>query len=116
MDSFYSSVALCERLLAAQTNICGTLRKDGGEPRIIRELKNLRAGETGVRHNGRVMVVAWQAKRLVKMVKTSHQDRTQRVNMWQKGHSERVSQFKPGCVVQYSSCTNGVDKLDQNIA
>lgn len=30
MDHFYNSVALCERLLEAQTNACGTLRKNRG--------------------------------------------------------------------------------------
>ncbi|XP_077437694.1 N-acetyllactosaminide beta-1,3-N-acetylglucosaminyltransferase 2 isoform X1 [Vanacampus margaritifer] len=30
MDNFYNSIALCERLLAARTNVCGTLRKNRG--------------------------------------------------------------------------------------
>lgn len=81
MDNFYNYVALCERLLEAQTNFCGTLRKNRGEPQIIGELKknDLEMGERIVRHNERVMVIAWQDKRLVKMVTTCHQDRMQRV-------------------------------------
>lgn len=30
MDNYYNSVALCERLLDAKTNVCGTLRKNRG--------------------------------------------------------------------------------------
>ncbi|XP_041960142.1 piggyBac transposable element-derived protein 4-like isoform X2 [Alosa sapidissima] len=116
MDHFYNSVALCERLLGAQTNVCGTLRKDRGEPQLIGELTktDLRMREKVVRHNERVMVVAWQDKRLVKMVTTCHQDRMQKVNVWQRGR--KVSQYKPECIVAYNSSMNGVDKLDQNIA
>ena len=72
MDNFYNSVALCECLLGAQTNVCGTLRKNRGEPQIINKIKNtdLGVGEKLVWHNERVMVVAWQEKRLVRMVTT----------------------------------------------
>lgn len=118
MDNFYNSVGLCERLLGAQTNVCGTLRTNRGEPQIIREVKNnnLGAGEKVVRHNNKVMVVAWQDKRLVKMLTTCHQDRMQKVEVWQKGQKDKVSQMKPECVVAYNASMNGVDKLDQNIA
>ena len=79
MDNFYNSVALCERLLGVQTNVCGTLRKHRGEPQIISEMTktDLGVGEKVVRHNERVMVVAWQDKRLVRMVTTCHQDSMQ---------------------------------------
>ncbi|KAG7523075.1 hypothetical protein JOB18_038510 [Solea senegalensis] len=62
------------------------------------------------------MFVAWQDKRLVKMVTTCHQDKMHRVDVWQKGHKEKVPQFKPECVVANNLSMNGVDKLDQNIA
>uniref|UniRef100_A0A8C6NXJ7 PiggyBac transposable element-derived protein domain-containing protein n=1 Tax=Nothobranchius furzeri TaxID=105023 RepID=A0A8C6NXJ7_NOTFU len=118
MDNFYNSVALCERLLEAQTNVCGTLRKNRGEPQVIRDLvkTDLGIGDKVVRHNDKVMVVAWQDKRLVKMVTTCHQDGMQKVDVWQKGHKDKVAQFKPECVVAYNSHMNGVDKLDQNIS
>ncbi|XP_068171293.1 piggyBac transposable element-derived protein 4-like [Antennarius striatus] len=118
MDNFYNSVKLCEQLCKKKTNVCGTLRKNRGEPQIIREPSKTDLGEEGkvVRHNGRVLVLAWQDKRLVRMITTCHNDRMQRVEVWQKGQREKVAQFKPECVVQYNSCMNGVDKLDQNIA
>ncbi|XP_054614360.1 piggyBac transposable element-derived protein 4-like [Dunckerocampus dactyliophorus] len=118
MDNFYNSVALCEQLLKSKTNVCGTLRKNRGEPQIFRELTKSDLGVEGklVRHNGRVLVVAWQEKRLVKMVTTCHHDTMQRVEVWQKGHKEMEVQLKPECIVAYNACMNGVDKMDQNIA
>lgn len=63
-----------------------------------------------------MLVVAWQDKQPVKMVTTCHHDTMKRVEVWQKGHKEKVGQLKPECVVAYNNCMNGVDKLDQNIA
>uniref|UniRef100_A0A8C5E3K8 PiggyBac transposable element-derived protein domain-containing protein n=1 Tax=Gouania willdenowi TaxID=441366 RepID=A0A8C5E3K8_GOUWI len=105
MDNFYNSVVLCEPLLRAKTNVCGTLRKNRGESKIIRDLTKTWC----------VMVVAWQDKWLVKMVTTCHQDRMQRVEVWQRGPKTKVPQMKPLCVVAYNSSMNEVDKLDQNI-
>ena len=118
MDNFYNSVALCERLLGVQTNVCGTLRKHRGEPQIISEMTktDLGVGEKVVRHNERVMVVAWQDKRLVRMVTTCHQDSMQWVEVWRRGNRDKVAQLKPECVVAYNASMNGVDKLEQNIA
>ena len=118
MDNFYNSVALCERLLEVQTNVCGTLRKHRGEPQIISEMTktDLGVGEKVVRHNERVMVVAWQDKRLVRMVTTCHQDSMQWVEVWRRGNRDKVAQLKPECVVAYNASMNGVDKLYQNIA
>ncbi len=50
-----------------------------------------------MRHNGQVMVLAWQDKRVVKMVTTCHQDRMEKVDVWQRGHGIRVPQLKPEC-------------------
>ncbi|XP_062397738.1 piggyBac transposable element-derived protein 4-like isoform X2 [Sardina pilchardus] len=119
MDNFYNSVTLCELLLGAQTNVCGTLRKNRGEPPIVSEMTSktdLGVGEKVVRHNGRVMVVAWRDRQLVKMATTCHQDKMQRLDVWQRGCKYKVAQFKPECIVAYNSSMNGVDKLDQILA
>uniref|UniRef100_A0A8C5DHN0 PiggyBac transposable element-derived protein domain-containing protein n=1 Tax=Gouania willdenowi TaxID=441366 RepID=A0A8C5DHN0_GOUWI len=94
MDNFYNSVALCERLLRAKTNVCGTLRKNREEPKIISDLTktDLVVGERVMRHIESVMVVAWQDEWLVKMVTTCHQDRMQRVEVWQRGQKTKVFQ------------------------
>ena len=101
-----------------KTNVCGTLRKHRGEPQIISEMTktDLGVGEKVVRHNERVMVVAWQDKRLVRMVTTCHQDSMQWVEVWRRGNRDKVAQLKPECVVAYNASMNGVDKLEQNIA
>ncbi|XP_061585716.1 piggyBac transposable element-derived protein 4-like [Cololabis saira] len=116
MDNFYNSVALCERLVAANVNVCGTLRKNRGEPKVITEVTKSDLGTEGkiVRHKGGVKILARQDKRVVKMVTTCHQDRMERVDVWQKGQKHKVSQLKPECIVAYNACMNGVDKLDQN--
>ncbi|XP_048012275.1 piggyBac transposable element-derived protein 4-like isoform X2 [Megalobrama amblycephala] len=84
MDNLYNSVRLCERLLDVKTHVCGTIRKNRGEPPVIRDVRNadLRIGETIMRHNKNVMVLAWRDKQTVKMVTTFHQN-----NM---GHVESV--------------------------
>jgi len=117
MDNFYNSVGLCERLLDLKTHVCGTLRKNRGEPPVIREVSNadLGIGETIMRHSDRVMVLAWRDKQIVKMVTTFHQNNMENVEVWQKGHKDKVSQQKPACIVAYNNSMNGVDKLDQNI-
>ncbi|XP_061637355.1 heterogeneous nuclear ribonucleoprotein U-like protein 1 isoform X6 [Phyllopteryx taeniolatus] len=118
MDDSYNSVPLCELLLGAETNVCGTLRKNRGEPKIFSEMTKYELGAGGkvVRHNERVMVVVWQDKQLVRMVTTYHQDRMQKVKVLQKGRKDKGCQFKPECVVAYNSSMHGVDSLDQNIA
>ena len=70
----------------------GHLRKNQGEPQIIREVTKTDLGQGGkvVRHNGRVMVVVWQDIRQVKMVTTCHQDGMQKVDMWQRGRKDKV--------------------------
>ena len=62
------------------------------------------------------MVLAWQDKRLVKMVSTMHADTMETVEVKQKGSAEKVAQQKPTCVTDYNKYMNGVDRLDQNIA
>uniref|UniRef100_A0AAV2LNM7 PiggyBac transposable element-derived protein domain-containing protein n=1 Tax=Knipowitschia caucasica TaxID=637954 RepID=A0AAV2LNM7_KNICA len=116
MDNFYNSVSLSEHLLGKKTNVCGTLRKNRGEPKMIKEVTKTQVGDRIVRHNGKVMVVAWQDKRLVKMVTTCHHNTMEKVEVWQKGEKQKVPQWKPACVVEYNKCMNGVDKLDQNVA
>jgi len=114
MDNLYNSVQLCERLLDVKTHVCGTIRKNRGEPPIIRDA-DLRIGETIMRHKGNVMVLAWRDKQTVKMVTTFHQNNMERIEVWQRGHQEKVAKQKPACIVEYNHEMNGVDKLDQNI-
>lgn len=93
------------------------LEKNRGEPPVFRDIRNvdLRIGETIMRHNENVMVLAWRDKQTVKMVTTFHQNNIERVEEWQRGHQEKVAKQKPACIVEYNHDMNGVDKLNQNI-
>lgn len=117
MDNFYNSVPLCKHLLDLKTHVCGTIRKNRGEPPVIRDLRNadLRIGETVMRHIENVMVLAWRDKQTVKMVTTCHENNMEEVEVWQRGHQEKIAKQKPACIVEYNNAMNGVDKLDQNI-
>ena len=66
MDNYYNSIKMCKHLLRLKTHVCGTLRKHRGEPKAIKHLtlKNLKVGQTVMRHNGRAMVLAWRDKEL----------------------------------------------------
>ncbi|KAL7404530.1 hypothetical protein ABVT39_016045 [Epinephelus coioides] len=48
MDNYYNSISLCERLLDLDTHVCGTLRKNRGEPPVIQNMTkaDLPVGET----------------------------------------------------------------------
>ncbi|XP_077397630.1 heterogeneous nuclear ribonucleoprotein U-like protein 1 isoform X4 [Festucalex cinctus] len=113
MDGSCNSVATCELLLKAQTNVCGTLKENSGEPKVFREAtkSDLGAKEKIVRHNKSVMVVAWQDKQLVT---TFHEDKMQN-EVTQKGQKDKGPKLKPQCVVAYNSSMIRVEKLDQNI-
>lgn len=54
-------------------------------------------------------------RQTVKMVTTFHQNNMERVEVWQKGHQEKVAKQKPACIVEYNHEMNVVDKLKRNI-
>ena len=103
MDNFYNSVAMCSELLNMKTHVCGTLRKHRGAPPDIRQASdsNLGMGETIMRHNDDVMVLAWRDKRIVNMVSTFHQHEMEDVMVWQKNVRARVPKPKPVCILEY---------------
>ena len=91
MDNYYNSVALSEDLFSnEETHVCGMLRSHIGEPAEVRDAK-LPKGEALSVHKDNMMVLAWQDKKLVKMVTTCHSDGFQPVKVRQKGNAERVS-------------------------
>ncbi|KAM9811769.1 piggyBac transposable element-derived protein 4-like isoform X2 [Syngnathus typhle] len=112
MNESYNSVAMCELLLGAETNICGKLKNNRGEPKIFRKVTKNELGveDKVTRHNKRVMVVAWQGKLYVT---TCHKDILKEVP--QKGQKDEGPSSKPECVAAYNSSMTGVQKLDQKI-
>ena len=118
MDNYYNSVEMCRRLLSNKIHCAGTLCVNRGEPKSIRDVtvSDLAVGKTVSRHNEDVMILAWRDKRIVRMITTHHQDEMKTVQVRQKGHSDRVEQQKPSCVVAYNDLMSGVDHLDQKIS
>uniref|UniRef100_A0A9J7X5K1 PiggyBac transposable element-derived protein domain-containing protein n=1 Tax=Cyprinus carpio carpio TaxID=630221 RepID=A0A9J7X5K1_CYPCA len=109
MDNLYNSVRLCECLLDVKTHVCGTIRKNRGEPPVIRDVRNadLRIGETIMRHNENVMV---------SVCSTIHAaytgDNVQRRAKTQNGW--RTKSFPcPAPVTAYNQHMGGVDLSDQ---
>ena len=72
MDNWYNSVELSEALLAQKIHTVCTLRCNRGEPSEIRNAKRLSRHDVIARDNGKVMVLAWQDKQIVKAITTKH--------------------------------------------
>jgi len=113
MDNFYNSVALSESLLDKKVHTVGTLRKHRGEPLEIWEPGRMRSGDVTARDNGKVMVLAWNDKRVVKAISTKHDALMTTITRRKKhgcGAMEQIS--KPVCIVDYNKNMSGVDLLD----
>ena len=72
MDNFYNSVDLSEALLAQGVYTVGTLRNNRGEPSAIRNPQRMQSHEVIAMDNGKVMVLTWKDKRIVKAISTKH--------------------------------------------
>lgn len=87
MDNYYNSVALYKLLLERKTLACGTLCAHRGEPKKLRDvtMSSLKLGERKMVHDGRVMLLAWKDKRIVRMISTIHKDEMGIAMVRQKG-------------------------------
>lgn len=114
MDSYYNSVFLCERLLKLKTHVCGTLRKNRGEPSDLQNLTkaDIQRGNAIKRHNDNVMVLAFHDNQIFKMITSSHSNIMQNVNARYK---DRPADMKPECVVSYVNAMSGIEKLDRSL-
>ena len=70
MNNFYNSVDLSEGLLAQIVHIVGTLTYNKGEPSTIRNPQRMPCHEVIAMNNGKVMVLAWKDKQIVKAIST----------------------------------------------
>ena len=102
MDRYYNSPKLFEALYQENVLACGTVMQSRrGMPRVLRETK-LARGETCVRRNGHIHVVALKWKDNGKMADTGKVDRS-------TGENRR----KPDCVINYNKKMGAVDVTDQ---
>ncbi|XP_071943879.1 piggyBac transposable element-derived protein 4-like [Antedon mediterranea] len=118
MDNLYNSVRLSKRLLELGTHVCGTLRKNRGEPPAVHNAStsNMQVGDVIALHKENVLCVAWRDKRVVKAITTIGENGMVEVNVKQRGvPGGRIAKMKPTCITLYNTYMNGVDKLDQCI-
>ena len=71
---FYNSVELSEKLLERKIHTVGTLHSFMGEPPEIRKPENLAKHGVLAKDDGKVVVIVWRDKRLVKAITTKHDD------------------------------------------
>ena len=117
MDNYYNSVAMSELLLTFNIHTVGTLRSNRGEPKEIRAPARLGRGDVIARDNGKVVVLAWKDKRIVKAISTKHDAAVSTVTRRKpRGGGEMEEIEKPNCIVDYNKHMSGVDLLDQMIA
>jgi len=77
----------------------------------------MKTGDIIARDNGKVLVLAWKDKRLVKAISTKHDASTTTISRRKKrggGAMEEVR--KPVCIVDYNKHMCGVDLMDQMIS
>ena len=122
MDNFYNSVGRCEILQKLGTQVCGTMRRQRGEPDVMKKItapSQLKEDEKITRHNGAgVLLTVWRdgKNKMARMATTIHEDKMVTVLERKKGQQERVRRLKPQCVHEYNKYMNGVDRMDQRIA
>ena len=117
MDNFYNSVSLSEALLEKKIHTVGTLRCFRGEPLEIRKPSRMKTHEVVARDNGKVVVMAWKDKRIVKAITTKHDSSLCYIERRKRGgHGEVESIPKPCAIDDYNQNMSGVDQMDQMLA
>ena len=117
MGNFYNSIKLSEDLLTQRIHTVGTMRSHRGEPKEIRCPTNLEKHCTVARDNGKVVVVGWKDKRLVKVLSAKHDDSIMTITRRKKGPGAQLEEVqKPECIIEYNKYMSGVDSVDQMIS
>nr|CAI5864613.1 unnamed protein product [Callosobruchus analis] len=110
-DNYYTSPSLARNLLANETHLLGTLRKNrrGLPPEVIKA--KLKKGEiTGKEHKDDFVVAKWKDKRDVTFRTTKHG-----IDMQETGKTNRKGEEvkKPVAILEYNTGKEGVDLSDQ---
>ena len=74
MDNFYNSVDLSLALLDQKVHTVGTLRKHRGKPSAIKNTQRMQHHDIRAVDNGKVMVLAWKDKQIIKAISIIHDD------------------------------------------
>lgn len=95
--------------------MCDTIRENRGLPEVlIEKSKNLHRGEMTFLRKGRVMLIAWKDKRIVRMISTIHDASMKSSENRKKNYIDNT--IKPTCILQYNKYMKGVDRVDQYLA
>ncbi|KAK9695310.1 Transposase IS4 [Popillia japonica] len=106
-DNWYTSVELAENLLARNTHLVGTLRRNRkGLPVEVVSAK-LKKGEIIAREKNGIVVLKWKDKRDVLMLTTKHDDTMTEI----PGRVENRS--KPQAAIDYNKAKGYIDVSDQ---
>nr|CAI5820799.1 unnamed protein product [Callosobruchus analis] len=110
-DNYYTSPSLARNLLAKETHLLGTLRKNrrGLPPEVMKA--KLKKGEiTGKEHKDGFVVAKWKDKRDVTFLTTKHG-----IDMQETGKRNRKGEEvkKPVAILEYNTGKEGVDLSDQ---
>ena len=95
----------------------GTLRANRGEPKEIKVAglkgtRKLKKGDIVARDNGQVLVMAWQDKRVVRVITTQFDATAAPVLLRKKsGRGEFEEVMKPVAVIEYNRYMCGVDRI-----
>lgn len=116
-DNFYTSVALCKKLMEFKIYLCGTIRKFRGEPKFfVSESKKLKRGECLIIQKDKINLTAFYDKKVVKMLSNFHNHEMQAPetpNSTNKNKTPKPS--KPICILDYNLNMGGVDLMDQHL-
>ena len=116
MNNFYNNVDMSEALLAQGFHTVETLRNNRGEPLTIRNPQRMQRHEVIAMDNGKVIVLAWKDKRIMKAINTKHDGSVCSITRRKKGwHGAMEEVMKPASIVDYNQHMFGVDHLDQMI-
>lgn len=107
-DNWYTSLDLARKLLAGQTHLIGTLRKNRrGLPQTVVQTK-LKTGEFSAQESDDgITIMKWKDKRDVLLLSTKHSVSFKRIT---KKGKEKI---KPKIVVDYNLAKSAVDLSDQ---
>ena len=116
MDNFFSSLPLVDELGKNGVMCCGTYRTGRlGFPAELANkdnLKQLKRGDSLMRHKGETTVITWKDKKPVFVVTSAHDNSIVTVNRRNPdGTSEQVT--CPYAVAEYNRYMGGVDLSDQ---
>ena len=116
MDNFYSSVDLSEAFLAQKVHLVGTLRNNRGEPLTLRNLQRMQHHKVIAVDNGKVMILAWKDKQIVKAISTKHDGSVCSIMRRKKGgHGAMEKVMKSVFIVDYNQHMSEVDHLEKMI-